>query len=213
MHIRKTALALLLAGLLLPAAGWAQEGRLNGNFYTEDETQQDDNEACTSVDGTDFGIGGRVVGLDGDCKVSLTYFTVFPHKASATNSSAKVSQSSHVFVEVTIEDDEAFCPTENKYVGSAEPEDCKAIVSLKGTSVAQADDEVQSSKLTMSCDLGRDGDELGPNVPTPEVQFQTIVNAFANRDDVKLDSKGRLKLTHAGVPDPDPNALCATEVP
>jgi len=212
MHIRKTALALLAVGLLLPAAGWGQEGRLNGNFFTAHETQDEDNEACTTVEGTDFGIGGHVLGVDGLCEVEIAYFTFYPNKASATESSAKISQATFSRIEVTIRNFGLNdCPAETEYFGVAEPEKCKASSSLKGTSVPQDDDTVQSSKISVSCEIGSQGEDLSPTPPN-NPQFDTLLDAFANRDDVTVDSggKGRVEIKHAGLPDPDPHSLCAT---
>jgi hypothetical protein len=216
MRTRKTALALLAVGLLLPALIRAQDSRLDGDFFTEDETQTDGNEVCTTVQGTEFGIGGRIVGQDGVCEVRLEYFTLLPNKVNASEAqgngsgNAKISQSSHVFVRVTIEDNDAFCA--DFYTGSATPDKCNVSGSIKGTANSPEDDTVQSGKFTMQCDLGSEGAELGP---TPNsTQFDTMVAAFENRADVKFGSskKGSVKITQRGIPDQDPTVQCAPKV-
>jgi hypothetical protein len=217
MSTRKTALALLTVGLLLPAVIRAADSRLDGDFFTEDETQTDRNEVCTTVEGTEFGIGGRIVGAAGVCQVKLDYFTLLPNKVNASEAqgngsgNAKISQSSHVFVRVTIEDNGAFCAY--AYTGSATPDKCNVSGSIKGTANSPEEDTVESGKFTMQCDLGSEADELGP-IPPNSTQFDTMVAAFENRPDVKFGSskKGSVKITQRGIPDQDPTVQCAPEV-
>jgi len=214
MRMKKAVLALLAGGLLLPVAGFAD--RLNGDFQTEDSSTGEANEACTEVDFDDFSVRGLVSATNGNCLVTIEYVTEFPHKASATalksgkqTGTAKISQSTETFIELTIEDDGLLdCPLANEYEGDAIPEKCKASSSMKGTAnAAPTEDTVDSAKISVSCDLGEGGSALGPVAPDA-TQFDTATAAFGERQDVKFDSKGTVKITHDGIADSSSPVFC-----
>ena len=92
-------------------------------------------------------------------------------------------------------------------------EKCKARGSVKGTSVPDpADDTVSSGRMSVSCDLGEAGANLDTDLettniqPPSQAQMDVVAAAFEGRKDVKLGSKGQLKIKMKGVPDDTPTA-------
>ena len=64
---------------------------------------------------------------------------------------------------------------------------CKVSDSVRGTSVPAGPDTVQSSSAKLDCEIE------GALTPAPNTTEQnTILDAFADRDDVKIDSEGEL---------------------
>jgi len=199
MRMKKAVLALLAGGLLLPAAGFAD--RLNNSFRTLDKTNAADNEACIVADGPFFGVGGDVHAVSGNCDVDIFYFSDLPNSASAsaitgskTSGTAKVSQGIFTDITITVDDTGGSCAS-GTYEGSASSEKCKASGSMKGT--VGSPDTVDSSKVSLSCDLGDAGANLSP-VPSTNT-LSTITTAFGSRKDVKIDSKGKLSIKHDGA--------------
>jgi hypothetical protein len=211
-------IALTLAALLLPTPALA--GRLDGAFTTrEDDAPDETNEACTVGAGDNFDTVGEVTGSTGGCTVVIKYGAPTPHKATGTtlkgtktSGSLKVAQSVFSDVSVTVsdtdgEEGEGVC--EEAFVGSVEEavEKCKVAGAVKGTSVSDGNDTTQSGRASASCELGANGANLDISEeacgvqPPSQAQFDAVVAAFADRKDVKIDSKGKLRIKHRGVPD------------
>ena len=104
MSAKKTLLALLAGGMLLPVAVSAGSsspaGRLEGDFGTRDTDAGVTNEACLRLIGTEMAVAGRVTALSGFCEVTITYFSDAPNSATAsaltgtkTEGTGKVDQS------------------------------------------------------------------------------------------------------------------------
>jgi hypothetical protein len=219
--MKKAVLGIMVGGLMLPVASSA--GRLNGAFVTQDTTAGADNLQCVLVEDVRFGVAGEVTATNGGCIVSIAYATGEPHKASAqalkgskTTGNAKVSQSIETAVIVRIDQDESEgapeCTTA-PYLGGAAPEKCKASGAMKGT---EGDpDTTDSSKGSLSCELGENGSALvGPsNAPTTD-QVSTITTAFGDRKDVKFSAakKGKLQIKHKGAPS-EAETTCVDEFP
>jgi hypothetical protein len=209
-------LALTLVALLLPTAALA--GRLDGAFTTRQENALDGtNEACTIASGPSFAAVGEVTGTTGGCTVVIEYGALEPHKLSATalkgtktSGTLKVSQSvfSSLFVEVFDTDGagEGVCDAEFEASVEEEVEKCKVQGAIKGTSVEGDADTTQSGRAKASCELGENGGNLdtspeeGIQAPS-QAQFDALVAAFADRKDVKVDAKGKLRIKHKGEPD------------
>jgi hypothetical protein len=216
MHMKKAVLALLAGALLMPAAGFA--GRLDGDFATrEDGAADDTNESCMEYEGHFNSVHGRVTGISGECTVQIDYFTETPHKASATalkgtktEGSAKVSQSVNSDLDIVVTDTDGGGPgvCAEAFVGTvnSDVEKCKISGSLKGDSGPDPD-TVESARNSASCDLGEAGANVDTNggvvgIQAPsQAQIDVVVDAFADRQDVKLDNKGKLSIKHKGVAD------------
>jgi hypothetical protein len=215
----KAVLALLAGGLLLSVGSFA--GRLDGSFATQDDANAGLNQACTVVEGDVFRVNGQVIGavIDG-CAVTIDYSTPLPHKARGTalksgktEGSAKVSQSIDANVVVTLAG--AACGA-NVMVAVSDAEKCKVSSSIRGDASTES---VESGRVSVSCDLGENGANLDTD-PSPSVsaapnatQFGIAVDSFDGRSDVKLDTKGKLKITQKGVPDTTAPAVlpCTTQ--
>ena len=85
------------------------------------------------------------------------------------------------------------------YSGSVVPEKCKSSGSVKATEGGVNPDSVESGKISVSCEVGEGGADLTPS-PTVE-QLEVIGAAFADRKDVKIDSKGKLSIKTKGSQD------------
>ena len=206
-------MSLVLVAALLPSTMFA--GRLNGSFATEQKDQAaDTNDACIEVDDDTFAASGVVTSTANGCTVEIFYETPAPNKASSTaltgnqtQGSSKVSQSVFAGLEVVISDSDGAggidCPAASPgspYEGDVKEkvQKCKVNASMKGTSVPSGPDTVQSSKVSVSCELGTAGVNL---VPAPsQTQLDTVVSAFLLRKDVTIKSDGTLSISHQGVP-------------
>jgi hypothetical protein len=220
MRMRKIGLiSLALAASLLPSTMFA--GRLDGDFRTQqDGAAPDTNDACTVVDGVVFFVNGRVTGISGGCTAEIDYFTPEPHKASATalkgtktEGSGKVDQSIFTDVDIDVFDTDGGGPgvCTTTFFGSIneDVEKCKASSSIKGTSVSGGDDTVQSSNVSVACELGVAGanvdtSEAAGVQPPTQAQIDVVVAAFDGRKDVKIENKGKLTIKQKGVPDTTP---------
>ncbi len=200
MKAKKTLLALFASGMLLPvaaSAGSASSGRLEGDFGTRDATASVANEACLRLNGTEMAVAGRVTALSGFCEVTITYFSDAPNSVSAsaitgskTDGTGKVDQSVFTPILVEISNGEGVTCGDT-YIGTGRPEKCKVSGSVKGTFPST----VQSSSAKLDCELE------GALTPAPTTNEQnTIIDAFADRKDVKIDSKGKLSISHKGIP-------------
>jgi hypothetical protein len=214
---RIACLALALGVLALPDVGLA--GRLEGEFTTRQADQADGtNEACVIAGGPTVGAAGEVTGTSGGCTVEIVYGTQEPHKVNATalkgsktSGSVKASQSigSIVLVDVFDTDGggEGVCDEAFEASNDGETEKCKVSGAVKGTSVSEGDDTTQSGRLKASCELGENGANLDTSEgeegiqPPSAAQFAVLIDAFAERKDVKVDEKGKLRINHKGVPD------------
>ncbi len=215
MRVKKAVLALLAGGLLLPAAGFA--GRIDGFFRTEDATNGSNNEACTTIDDTDFGVSGVARAVNGNCLTEIFYFTFDPHKGSAsvikgnqTDGTGKVSQSIETFVQIFTHDNGLLdCPAANEYLGSASPEKCKANASVKAV---ESTDAILKSQASLTCNIGNSGADLDNAIGAPPdaTQFTQITTAFGDRKDVKFTGKDgqNLKINHKGEQDDTANVAC-----
>jgi hypothetical protein len=206
--MKKAVLGIMVGGLMLPVASSA--GRLNGAFITQDTTAGASNLQCVLVEDERFGVAGQVTATNGGCDVTITYATLEPHKANAqalkgnkTTGNAKVSQSidTTVIVEIAQDPSEGAPECTTLYIGRADPEKCKASGAMKGT---EGDpDTTDSSKGSLSCELGENGSELdGPEGAPTTDQVSTITTAFGDRKDVKFSAakKGKLQIKHKGAP-------------
>jgi hypothetical protein len=212
--------AVASAALLLPSVGFAGAGRLDGEFGIRQADAADmTNEACVDAAGDDFSLFGRAFGSASGCEVEIRYDAGLPHKASAkalkgnkTAGSVKISQS--IFVQASVIIGEpgpatTTCDDALEMLASnlGEVEKCKASGSVKGTSVADADDTVSSGRMSFSCDLGEAGANLDTDLvmtniqPPSPAQMDVVAAAFEGRKDVKLGNNGRLKIKMKGVPD------------
>lgn len=218
MRLKGIVEALFVGGFaLLPAMAFG--GRLDGLFATRDATAADGtNDVCIEVDGTDFSVDGFVSGTSGGCAVEVFYFTDLPHSASATalktgktTGNAKVSQSifTPLFVDVFDADGTGPGTCADAFFGEAAPEKCKATASMKGTSVATGPDTVQSSRVSVACQLGVNLATVDTNFVTTGVQPPTaaqadiVAAAFPKtRKDAKITGKNdQLNIKQKGVPD------------
>ena len=207
-------ISLGLAAALLPSTMFA--GRLDGFFATEQKDQAvDTNDACIEVFNNSFAVFGEVSGAANGCTVDIFYDTPEPHKASSTalkgtktEGTSKVAQTIFSELDVTIFDTDgvggvacAAAAPGSPYFGSVQEnvEKCKVSASMKGTSVDNAADTVQSSNVSQSCELGAAGINLVP-APT-QTQIDTAVAAFDGRKDVKIANDGKLSIKQQGVPE------------
>lgn len=219
--IQVGALALSIASAALASTAFAQvidQARLDGEFSTQDESQESDgaNEVCFSFDDDDdIEVDGQVQNPTGGCLVTIGYdtdaFTSASGKAlkpGQTAGTAKLSQSIFVDMSVAIEG----CLLD--FVGEARIEKCSVSASLKGTQVPDTEveddnDIVDSLKASVKCELGEDLAEIDTDDVTPGIQPPTqeqadaVVGAFSNRSDVKLASSGKLQISHTGIRDDD----------
>jgi hypothetical protein len=202
LQIKRFGLGLLAAAASLAWAGTAFAGvavpaRLDGTFLFEDQGQTDANQACVVVDDGFFGVFGEVVGTSGACTVEIGYNTTVPHKASGTvlkddnTGSAKASQQVETLVFVEISGAEC----SNLLDSAASPSKCKVSGSVKGAEGAP--DTTDSGKVSLSCNLGANGSELGE---LTQGQIDTILDAFSGRNDVKINGNGQLSIKTKGVP-------------
>jgi hypothetical protein len=198
---------LVAAGSLVLAApafaGVPSTLRLNGGFSFEEEGTTDVNTACVVADFVNFQVFGNVSGSSEGCAVNIEYVAVVPNKASASvlkddnSGTAKVSQQVETTVFASIVAGEG-CPVAG-FSGEATPEKCKTSGSVKATEGGVNPDSVDSGKISVSCDVGEAASGLTPS-PTVE-QLDVIAAAFADRKDVKIDSKGKLTIKTKGVAD------------
>jgi hypothetical protein len=205
LRIKTFGKALLVAAgsLVLASAAFAGTStlRLNGGFSFEQESTDDINTGCVVADFTTFFVFGEVTGTTSDgCTVVIDYDGFVPNKASASvlkddnSGSAKISQQVETRLGVTISGAE--CATA-PFAGSTQPEKCKVSSSVNATEGAP--DTVQKAKASLSCELGSDGSELVPSPTTAQVD--TIIAAFADRKDVKVDNKGKVTIKTKGEAD------------
>jgi hypothetical protein len=196
---------LLAAGSLAFAApafaGFSSTMRLQGGFSFEEEGTTDVNTACVVAAGSAFQVFGNVTGTTGACTVNIFHGAFNPNKASASvlkddgSGTAKVSQQVETGLVVSITGAECA----DTYSGSVTPEKCKASGSVKATEGGVNPDSVDSGKISVSCDLGEAAADLEPS-PTVE-ELEAIQAAFADRKDVKIDSKGKLTIKTKGSQD------------
>jgi hypothetical protein len=161
-----------------------------------------------------------VTGTSGGCTASILIGTQQPHKVNATalkgsktSGSVKATQAATSFVQVEVsdtdgEEGEGVCEEAFEATNDGETEKCKVSGAIKGTAVSEGDDTTQSGRLSASCELGENGANLDTSEeagvqPPSSAQFDVVVAAFADRKDVKIDSKGKLRVKHKGVPDTD----------
>ena len=205
MRIKGFGIGLLVAagtfGLAAPAFAGVDFLRLNGAFALADESQSEANGACIVAAFETFEVFGAVTATNGACAVTISYDGFVPNKASASvlksdnSGTAKVSQQVETTVNASIVAGEG-CPVA-AFSGTATPEKCKTSGSVKATEGAP--DTVESGKISVSCDVGEAASGLTPS-PTVE-QLDVIAAAFADRKDVKIDSKGKLTIKTKGVAD------------
>jgi hypothetical protein len=187
--------SMLLASAAL--AGFVEQ-RLNGVFELQDKNEGTSNQGCVAPLGQTMIVLGDASETTADgCLVTLNYQTTLPNKASMSSTkddgtgSAKISQQLNTLVGATIVNVDA-CTVPN-YTGSAFPEKCKANGSVKGDN---DDDSVDNGKISVNCQLGSDGSELEPSPSTEQVD--KIVEAFADRKDVKVSDTGNVKINLKG---------------
>jgi hypothetical protein len=176
-------------------AGVPSTMRLNGSFPLQDQTEGAENQACVNAEIPNLYVFGEVVGTTGDCTVTISYIAAVLNKASASvlkddgSGKAAVSQQVETLLEVDIVGAE--CATA-PYGGDVAPEKCKTSASVNASEPSQA---VDKGKVSVSCEIGPDGSQLSPSPTT--AQLQTIADAFADRNDVKLtntSSKGKVAI-------------------
>jgi hypothetical protein len=184
--------SLMLAGSAL--AGVSTQ-RLNGAYSLQDQSVGTDNQACLVADFTQYQLAGEATGTTDGCTVDIFYNAFAPNKASASvlkddgSGKASVSQQVETFIAVEISGGE--CPTA-PYEGGVQPEKCKASGSVNAS---EPSDSIDEGKASLSCDVGSD---LGNLVPSPTVdQLTTIVDAFSDRKDVKINN-GKITINLKG---------------
>jgi len=186
-----------MALLLSPAMASAQDpDRLNGTFSFQDKGEEIGNTLEFQIDGREIGIEGQVRDLAAEEVVTIRYRTDFPSKSAGSVQKASVAQDRQVLITLVVE--EIGNPTPI-YDGQTAPMKCKAQAKIQGAGP-------NKSKATLTCDLGRDWDELqdGLAAPPPDV-LDAVEAAFAGRKDVKADpSSGKLQIKHNGEPVPVP---------
>ena len=191
----------LAALLLSPAAALAQLNpeRLNGTFDFQDKDELDKNTLEFQVELREFGVAGEVRDLAGNVIVTISYQTDFPSKASASEQSASVAQDRQVLVTLEVVDG-----ITTVFDGQGAPVKCKVQAKIRDAEANDPDDP-DKAQSTLTCDLGNDWDELEDGVAAPPSQqaLDAVEAAFANRKDVKADTKkGKLQIKHNGVPVP-----------
>jgi hypothetical protein len=201
-RIRLVGLGLALL-LLSPAAALAQlsvnPDRLNGTFDFRDKAELDANTLEFEVEGRAIGIEGEVRDLSGEEVVTIRYRTDFPSKSSSGEQDASVAQDRQVLV--TLEVQEVGNPTP-VYLGQAAPVKCKADAKIRDGEANDPDDP-DKAQAKLTCDLGRDWEDLedGLAAPPPPPVLDAVEAAFEARKDVKVDtSKGKLQIKHNGEP-------------
>jgi hypothetical protein len=187
------------AGSLLLADG-AVAGtstlRLNGGYSMQDENAGADNQACLVADFTTFFVGGEVTGTTDGCTVFVGWQAFVPNKTSASvlkddgTGTAKISQQVEAEIDVAISGGE--CATA-PYVGTVQPEKCKVSSSVNAT---EGPDTTQKGKASVTCELGSEGSELVPSPTTAQVD--TVVAAFADRNDVNISDSGKVTIKLKG---------------
>ena len=200
----KSGLSVLALAVLLPAVALAE--RLNGEFgTTEAGAPQDANEACIEIDGEEFDVSGAVTGTVGNCLVVIEYNSNLPHQASAsallgdnTKGSAKVAQ--RFFTPTSVEVGDAGlldCPAATEFSGTVDVWRCNVAAAIRGIAVdPPGDDMLRSARVSMLCDLGEGGADIDTDDETDDVQpptadqYQALLDAFAERDDVVADPEG-----------------------
>jgi hypothetical protein len=205
LRIKNFGMGLLVAAgsLVLASAAFAGVStlRLNGDFSFEEQSTDDINTGCVRANFTTFEVFGDVTGTSGDCTVTISYDGFVPNKAQASvlkddnSGTAKISQQVETFLAVSISGP-VTC-TDAPFSGVTQPEKCKVSSSVNATEGAP--DTVQKAKASLSCELGSDGSELVPSPTTAQVD--TIIAAFADRKDVKVDNKGKVTIKTKGEAD------------
>jgi hypothetical protein len=198
-------LAPIVAALALPAAALAQfdltvdPDRLDGTgFFFVDKDQGMNNTLTCDVDGPTITCRGQVQANAGADVVTITYRMDFPNSASASKSSAAVSQGTQVLIGVNVNFDVGA-----DYFGQAAPDKCKASAKLRDN--GGPPDSPDSAQASLSCDLRSDWRELddddmaGTPGDPPQAALDVIDAAFAARKDVSADTrKGKLTIKLKG---------------
>ncbi len=200
MKIARFARVLLLAALLLPAAASAgmsitiDPERLDGEGFTFFDVNEGINDQLVfDVDGREIGFSGQVFEGVGPDAVEISYQTDFPNQTSADKQNAEASQDTQVLVTLSVDFADLMAID---YLGQAAPIDCSAAAKIHDNNAADPDSP-DVAQASLSCDLGRDFDELDP--PPGNAVLMVLEQAFEGRKDVKLDaSKGKLSIKHKG---------------
>lgn len=186
------ALWIAVGWLALPAtalAGGSSSEVLQGSFVFNDSQVGSDHCATINLDGTTHDVTGFVsgVGLSGDT-VTLTYFTPFVDGLKAKRDGGKVQEREQSQLDVDIQPG-AGSPTA-AYTGTANPE--------KASVTARTNKGGLEARIKARYPLGSGFSELEPD---PDADQQnTILAAFENRDDVKIQQKnGRVRLRQDGL--------------
>jgi cation transport ATPase len=118
----------------------------------------------------------------------------------------QVQQKVETFIGVDIFDEdgegEGVCDESGLFF--AQPEKCKTTGKVDGTAqVGETPESLQKGKADVSCDLGDGFGQLsGEGEVSPGLaQQDAIIAAFDGRKDVKVSSKGKVKIKVKGVPD------------
>jgi hypothetical protein len=203
----------------MPAVAGVSTMRLNGDFGMQDETAGDNNEACVIADFTQFQVFGEAAGVSGGCGVELFYSAFAPTKVSMSTlksdntGKGQVQQKVETFIGVDIFDEdgegEGVCDESGLFF--AQPEKCKTTGKVDGTAqVGETPESLQKGKADVSCDLGDGFGQLsGEGEVSPGLaQQDAIIAAFDGRKDVKVSSKGKVKIKVKGVPDAGESDAC-----
>jgi hypothetical protein len=193
--------------LAVPAfAGISNTMRLNGAFSLQDETAGDNNEACVVAVGPTFLVVGEARGTSGGCGVELFYNASAPTKVSMSTlksdnkGKGQVQQKVETTIGVDIfdEDDDGpgVCDESGFFNGA--PAKCRTTGRVDATEGGESPDTVEKGKVDVSCDLGDGFGQLGA---LSLAQQDAIVAAFDGRKDVKVSSKGKVKIKVKAVAD------------
>lgn len=201
IRVGRYAFGMGLAALLLsPAAALAQNpDRLNGTFDFQDKDELDKNTLEFQIEDREFGVAGEVRDLAGSAVVTISYQADFPSKTSGSEQSAAVAQDRQVLV--TLEVVDGITPV---FDGQGAPVKCKVQAKIRDAEANDPDDP-DKAQSTLTCDLGNDWSELEDGLAAPPSQqaLDAVEAAFANRKDVKADTKkGKLQIKHNGLPVP-----------
>src|SRR5262245_19671813 len=191
----------LAALLLSPGAALAQLNpeRLNGTFDFQDKDELDKNTLEFQVEDREFGVAGEVRDLASTAVVTISYQADFPSKTSGSEQSASVEQDRQVLVTVEIVDG-----ITRVLDGEGARNTCKVQAKIQDAEANDPDDP-DKAQSTLTCDLGNDWSELEDGLAAPPSQqaLDAVEAAFANRKDVKVDTKkGKLQIKHNGEPAP-----------
>jgi hypothetical protein len=197
---------LLLAALVtLPSAALAgfdltfDPDRLNGEeFFFTDDDNPGNNNLTVELDGSTMTASGEVAANTGGTVVTITWEMEFPNSASASNTTAAVSQDTQVLIGVDVDFDVG-----EDYFGQAAPNKCSASAKMRDN--GGPPDSPDNAQASLSCDLGSDMSDLddddNPGTPgdPPPAALQAIEQAFTGRKDVKVDvNNGKLSIKFKG---------------